>query len=414
MVSSTARALGALFALPFACSLEGFATGVGGASGTAVSSGVGATGTGASAGAGGCGPCECDPWPETRVSGGNLASLPSLVWAASAWAVTWQDSRDGNSEIYFARLDTGGALVGPELRVTNQPAESLRPIMAWTGSEHAIAYEDTRTGISAAYLSSVNAGGTGLVLDQLVWQGTGSPKQPSIAYNGDASSYVLTWDDFRDNALKIHSGAVTSAGVVTGSDQRITDAMGTATRPAMAYGAFEHGVVWQDSRDGNFEIYFARLDAAGLKIGMEARMTTANGDSLEPVVAFGIGGWAAVWTDSRDGNEEVYIAVLSQGGSKTAPELRLTDHPSSARAAWVAWDGTAYAVAWQDARDGATAIYFARVDDAGALSTGPWRISGAGAIAERPSFAWSGTAWGVAWHDKRNGEDAIYFATCTP
>ena len=397
------------------CSLKGFAGGVqsGGAGGSASTNSGGAGGTGVG-GSGGVCPCGCTAWPETRISDSGPVSWPSLVWADQAWAVAWRDERDGNPEIYFARVDTSGMRIGGELRVTNDPADTLRPTMVWTGSQHAIGYEDWRTGNSAAYLTSVDAAGSGLVLDLEVWKGTGAPRNVVVSWGASSSSYVLTWDDFRDGDFKIHSGVVDAAGTVVATDQRITDATGAATRPAMAAGDFEHGVVWQDTRDGNSEIYFARLDAAGLKIGMETRLSDDPADSLEPAVAFGGQGYGVVWTDRRSGNDDVYLDRLTQGGVEQAPEQAITAEAGSERAPAIAWDGSAYALAWRDERDGDGAIYFARVAADGTTVLAPMRVSPAAAVVDTPSLAWSGSAWAVSWHDTRNGQDAIYFASCAP
>ena len=420
-----ARSLGllALAALACACSLEGFAGG-GGAGGAAAAGGSagggagghggGSSGGGGQGASGGCPACACGPWSEIQVSSGGPAIAPSLARAGSAWAIAWQDARDANQEIYFARVDDAGLLLGTELRVTNDPAESLAPALVWTGSEHAIAYEDTRTGNSAAYLSSVDAAGQALVLDLEVWKGSGAPKEAVVGWDGAGSRYVLAWDDFRDSGYKIHTGVVSAAGTVTATDQRITDAIGAATAPAIVRGSQAYGLTWQDSRDGNNEIYFVLIDDAGVKIGSELPLSQAAGDSLGPAVSYTGNGFGVAWSDARDGNAEIYLARLTQGGAKLGSEQRLTNDGASSSAVSIAWDGSAYALAWQDDRGGQSAIYFARVDAEGVFLGPEARIAGGSGAAERPSLAWSGQAFGVSWQEVRDGQTGIYFATCAP
>ena len=61
-------------------------------------------------------------------------------------ALAWWDTRDGNSEIYYAWSESG-ADFGPARRVTNQPALSQLPAVAWTaGGKIALAWMDGRAG----------------------------------------------------------------------------------------------------------------------------------------------------------------------------------------------------------------------------------------------------------------------------
>ena len=41
-------------------------------------------------------------------SDGFSSYEPYFVWAGSEYGVTWQDNRNGNMDIYFARLDENG------------------------------------------------------------------------------------------------------------------------------------------------------------------------------------------------------------------------------------------------------------------------------------------------------------------
>src|SRR5262245_24964455 len=51
----------------------------------------------------------------------------SLAWSGTQWAIAWPDTRDGNSEIYVA-LSDGTSNLGPNVRVTNDPAVSSCPV----------------------------------------------------------------------------------------------------------------------------------------------------------------------------------------------------------------------------------------------------------------------------------------------
>jgi hypothetical protein len=77
----------------------------------------------------------------------------SLVWTGSEYGVSWFDERDGNYEIYFARLDALGNKIGSDVRVTNDPLESSGPSLVWTGSEYGVSWHDFRDGNYEIYFA---------------------------------------------------------------------------------------------------------------------------------------------------------------------------------------------------------------------------------------------------------------------
>src|SRR5206468_5109528 len=126
----------------------------------------------------------------------------------------------------------------------------------------------------------------------------------------------------------------------------------------------EYGVVWQDDRDGNNEIYFARLNSSGAKIGPDVRVTNAPGSSRTPAVVWTGWEYGVVWYDDRDGNTEIYFARLDGSGVKISPDVRVTNDPASSSFPAVVWTGSEYGVAWQDTRND-DGVYFARLDSEG-------------------------------------------------
>jgi len=61
----------------------------------------------------------------------------------------------------------------------------------------------------------------------------------------------------------------------------------------------ENGViVWQDNRNGNWDIY-----AYDLNVKKEKAICTDKGDQTEPRIKTG----RIVWTDNRNGDKDIYI-----------------------------------------------------------------------------------------------------------
>ena len=64
------------------------------------------------------------------------------------WGIAWDDTRTGNEEIWFARVDATGVKVGSDTRVTNAPGHSRNPSIVWAGGKYGIAYSDDRESIN--------------------------------------------------------------------------------------------------------------------------------------------------------------------------------------------------------------------------------------------------------------------------
>lgn len=94
-----------------------------------------------------------------RITNNTASSVyPSLVWTGTEYGVTWEDTRDGNYEIYFARINSAGVKQGGDIRITNYAGASQSPVLVWTGAEYGLAWDDSRTG--DIYFAIFNSGGT--------------------------------------------------------------------------------------------------------------------------------------------------------------------------------------------------------------------------------------------------------------
>jgi len=60
--------------------------------------------------------------------------------------VVWYDTRDGNSEIYYKRSTDGGSNWGVDTRLTNNPAASQFPFLSVSGQVVHVVWQDSRDG----------------------------------------------------------------------------------------------------------------------------------------------------------------------------------------------------------------------------------------------------------------------------
>ena len=151
----------------------------------------------------------------------------------------------------------------------------------------------------------------------------------------------------------------------------------------------EYGVAYSDTRDGNTEVYFARFDAAFNRIGADVRVTDAAGSSLSPYVAWTGTEYGVAWQDDRDGNTEIYFARLDRQGNKIGGDLRITNAAGVSQRPRLAWSGTSYGLLWNDGRDGPVQNYFVELDAAGNPLGADRRITPLGYSAHSARFDWT-------------------------
>jgi hypothetical protein len=107
------------------------------------------------------------------------------------------------------------------------------------------------------------------------------------------------------------------AGISWGDDVRLTNDPSFSSEPSIA--TLDRGVhvVWSDYRDGNQEIYYKRSRDDGLTWGPDTRLTNSTGFSTNPSVAVTGKAVHVVWMDYRDGNHEIYYKRNPTGNTST-------------------------------------------------------------------------------------------------
>lgn len=262
--------------------------------------------------------------PLDAAAGPSILAIPPRD--GGGFAVTWEDSRNGtdNHEIYFATLDQGGSIVGPNVRVTNAPRLSYSPVLQWNERRREIG---------------------------LVWI-------------DDRNNHAITPNE------EIYFARLAPTGMrPTGSDDvRLTDDSYRSLWPSFTYDASGFALVWANESDvpDRPHILFSQRTDDG-----DARADGADGfavSSNPPDVgawtnAIGWNGaeYLVVWEDARHLNGDLVVRRFEPGGAPLTREIFLGDdrvfsaHPS------LVWSGTEWAVSWEDDRSDHRDVFFRRI-----------------------------------------------------
>jgi hypothetical protein len=350
--------------------------------------------------------------------------------AGNIYAI-WEDYRNGNGDIYFAKSTNGGSTwTDPNIRInTDSGSDSqYHPAIAVDseGNIYAV-WGDYRNGdIDIYFAKSTDKGATwsdpNIKINTDV--GTSSQLNPSIAVDTGDNIYVV-WEDFRNDNHDIYFSNSSDGGMTwLATNVIINSDVGTAGQYSPSIAINSNGgiyVVWEDYRNGNGDIYFANSTDGGIRWtdpNTKINNDTGSFDQYYPALDVDqADNVYCVWEDNRNGDSDIYFARSTGGGASwTNSDIQIntdvtTDgqfHPDLSLDS----DGIVY-VAWEDYRNGDSDIYFASSTDYGVSWTDPnLRVNNDTGFEGQynPSIAvdFRGTIY-IIWEDDRNGNYDIFF-----
>jgi hypothetical protein len=170
--------------------------------------------------------------------------------------------------------------------------------MVWNGTSFATAWVPNWTGLK---FSELKPDGT-LVQDLTVYQRAGPyVSRPSLAWSG--SQYGLAFDDYYEGTLFLRldqNGDAIAEPLVVSSDS--TEA------PSLVWADNSYAIVWPDHRDGNGELYFTRIDQGGQRSQGDVRLTSTEGESTSPCLAWNGTSFGLLWMEQRSAAADLYFA----------------------------------------------------------------------------------------------------------
>ncbi len=252
-----------------------------------------------------------------------------------------------------------------------------------------------------------------------------------LAWTG--SEFGLVWMEGPPQQREIRFARLDAAGQPIGGPTTVLGPPARPLEPGLVWTGSEFGLVWSDFRDG---LWFARLDAAGHKLGADVHLTTLPPGYMaeSPALVWNGHGYGLVWSQyhAEPGLETVRFAQLDRFGARQGPETIVDQRQgTNLQVQWTGteygvffgafrridargnpiagvvplmhgptvWSGSEYGTVWSADSDGNQSyeIWFARADATGTGLGAPLRVSVSGYDARLPRLVWSGTEFGLAW-----------------
>ncbi len=282
---------------------------------------------------------------ETLVAAMPLGYIPqhaSVVWTGSEFGVLW----DNNADLFFARLDASGAVIATNIQVTTDPDTQRFARMTWSGHEYGVVWTDQREEGEEIYFTSLGPEGNKLQNDVRLSNTPGLSGSPTIVWTG--AEFGVFWEEWSASCCQprnLYFARVGPNGQILAGGVPITATAGIAERPTVAWTGHEYGLAWLDNVTGNQEIWFRVMSEAGSTLIGDIRWTNAPADRSSPALEWTGTEFAVAWSDTRDNHQEVYFARFDAEGNRLGGDLRVTSSPESTGPN-LAWTGSQFGIVW--------------------------------------------------------------------
>jgi len=302
---------------------------------------------------------------------------------------------------------------GNDVRLTNDPAVSAlsytrNSSIAANGDSIHVVWADGRDGKGEIYYKRSTDGDINWSNDTRLTNNDSSSSNPTIAIS-DSFVHVV-WNDFRDGNYEIYYKRSSNGGANWSADVRLTNDSLWAYCPGIAVSGADVYVVWRVDYDSpNVEVFFKHSTDGGTSWGNETRITNDAAGSYNPSVSVSGTNVHIIWEDKRDGNSEIYYKRSTDGGLSWGTDTRLTNNASLSNYPTSTVSGSDLYVVWRDLRDGNWEIYFKHSADAGSTWGPDTRLTNATGNLKLSTVAASASGVHIAWTDDRNGNKEIFY-----
>ncbi len=325
-------------------------------------------------------------------AGSTHQNYPSIAMdGLGNFIIVWQDARSGNGDIYYQRYNGAGTPLAVNTIVnddTGSAYQGFNSIAMDGASNYVIVWDDLRNSQYEVdiYFQRYTSTGTALGVNTKVNDDVDSVKQwyPSMAMNA-AGNFVVVWIDERNGNRDIYFQRYTDTGTTLGLNTKVNDdATNTdQVNPSIVMDAVGNFIItWQDFRNNNWDIYFQRYTITGAPLGVNTKVNDDASTEFQmyPTISIDVtGNFVVVWQDFRNGNWDIYFQRYTDTGTTLGNNTKVNDDAGNAyqKLPSISVTGVGdFVIVWMDYRYGQTNsdIFGQRYFSSGNPNGGNYRI----------------------------------------
>ncbi len=269
-----------------------------------------------------------DEWVQSQLRGSVAVDSENGIH------VVWWGSVDGgysNNEIFYANSEDGGISFNPSKIISSSNKSARYPSISVDDSDNIyVVWHDQRNRTSAwdIYLNkSTNKGHTFVGARKVNGDNLANASQIYPSISSSEGLVAVTWQDFREDGLDIYFALSNDGGESFQDDVKVNDDTLSKPQYQPSVAIDKEGqisVVWEDRRNNDYDTYFANSYDFGSSFSANQRVNDDTGKEYQyypDIVADDNGYVYIVWQDHRNGNWDIYFSRAPQNIS----DLMITD-----------------------------------------------------------------------------------------
>jgi hypothetical protein len=211
---------------------------------------------------------------------------------------------------------------------------------------------------------------------------SGTQENPTISINNDR--IIIVWDDSRNGNYDIYANSININGMVLWNNNGIyiCDTINAQTHSKNKIVIWDDSaaiITWDDNRRLDWDEYAQKVDIDGNKLWGNQGIALCDTSGVQGAVcgvSDNMGGGIISWIDSRNNARDIYVQRIdSNGGRRWETQGNcVCSADSSQQSQDIISDNSSGAiVCWQDKRSGMNHIYAQHVDSSGSMK---WQVNG--------------------------------------
>ncbi len=336
-----------------------------------------------------------------------------LAWSGESYVAAWT-ATGGGFDIFRSNLAPDGTKLIPDelLKISN--SDAMGGPMVWTGDRYGVAWQERRDGDYEIYFRLLDASGQTVVTPPVqLSNAPGFSVNTDMAWTG--SRFVVVWQDEREGIFNLYGRLVGLDGVPSGSAEvpLLTLNNFPNEAPSVAASSQGIGVAWAHGDALAHFIQFRVFDFELNGSSDVVELTDGVTEAVYPTVVWNEDSYVIAWFDRTATPAGIYGAVVEPSGEVRVPATLISSTPSGRHSRYPAMRalGDRVLLVFSDDRDGGDyELYGRMLSDNLEPLTEPLRITNepGDSINPRLSFGPDGNV-GILFRDDRDGAQHVFF-----
>ncbi len=326
---------------------------------------------------------------------GSLTS--ALAFAGGQVAAVWEDL-GGSGQVWLARAEPDGTLRGAASVIAQS---AVSPGAVADGQQIAVVYHDRVA--RAIVLKRFDLAGKELGKRSLVASLEASAGYPKLAQRGDR--YAIAYFNGSDaTGFTAYLGLFAADGATLRDFAPLASSTKSTALVDVVATASGYAAAWTDERQGDRRVYAARFDAGGAKLPAGDLALSDGGNDVFPTLASQQDHLEVCYSADYDAGTNPEIECVHVDPANVVdPPLRVTSASGVSSFPKTSWSGARFLVTWGDEGFGLGKILLRQLDLRGKPDGSNVTLTNFTATSGYPSLAWLGSAIGLGWFQYSKG-----------